>query len=171
MFSTEEVLKWYPKKALNMFAFTRSLSSCDNVNTVWKRLSIDAPPATRVVNFLCPKVPLPQSPFAMMDRHTQTVSDHSCTESDSITLTAYSICIRSHFMISRMGTNFAHVRVQNWRMCVCEINATLCLPENDCTPNAQVKLPEITFFYLLTLTFDLWPWPSDMAITNGVLVV
>ena len=30
-----------------------------NITCQWKRLSVDAPPATRVVKFLCPKVPLP----------------------------------------------------------------------------------------------------------------
>ena len=40
-------------------------------------------------------------------------------------------------------------------MRMCEICATLCLPGTHCTPNAQVKLPEITFFDLVTLTYDL----------------
>ena len=54
---------------------------------LWKCLSVDAPPVTRV----------PQSPFAMMDRHTQTNGSNwqkqgntetRTDKTDSITLTA-----------------------------------------------------------------------------------
>ncbi len=106
------------------------------------------PESWRTSHDPCCKVPLPESPFAMMDRHTQI------NGSVSITLTAYYICIRSHLMISRTGYWVSCARP--WNSC-----QTLFTRDNDYTANTQVKLPEITFFYLVTLTYDLdhrtWP--------------
>ncbi len=101
----------------------------------------------------CCKVPSPQSPFAMMDRHTQT------NGSDSVTLTAYYICIRSHFMISH--ANFAHARVQNLRMRACEIHAKLCLPGTMIIP----QTPRLNCQKSCFLTW--WPWPSTLTIELG----
>ncbi len=87
-----------------------------------------------------------------MDRHTQT------NGSDSITLTAYYICIRSHFVILR--ANFVHA--QNLCMRACEIHAKLCLPGTMIicqTP--KLNCQKSRFFDLVTLTYDLdhrtWP--------------
>ncbi len=64
------------------------------------------------------------------------------------------------FMHTR--TNFAHARAQKLLYArVWNSRHTLFTRDCDYTPNAQVKLPEITFFDLVTLTFDLWPWPSN----------
>ncbi len=64
-----------------------SLHFSRSIQKVWTR---KMPERWRTSHDQRCNVPSPQSPFAMTDRHTQT------NGSDSITLTAYHISIRSH---------------------------------------------------------------------------
>ncbi len=97
------------------------------------------------------KVPLPQSPFAMMDWHTQT------NGSDSIVLTAYYICIRWHdFMHAH--ANVAHV----WNSC--HYLFTRC---SDCAQMPKLNLQKSSFFW----PGDLDLWPMTLAIELGLDII
>ncbi len=57
-----------------------------------------------------------------------------------------------------------HAHARNLRI----FRASMCVKfwftgNSDCAPKTHIILQEITFFNLVTLSFDLWPWQSNLA--------
>ena len=89
----------------------------------WKRLSVDAPPASQHPHqSFSPKVLLPW----------------------------------------KMVIVYAWDHISWFQACAYVMKLWLT-GNSDCAPNTHLTPQEITFFNLVTLTFDLWPWISKLA--------
>ena len=117
-------------------------------------INMKTPERWRTSRDPCCKVPSPQSPIAMMDRHTQT------NGSDSNTLTAYYIYTKSHFMISRTRTQISCM--QKTRACA-RVKFMLHFVYQGQWLYSKHPSETVRNHVFWPGDLELWPWPSNSA--------
>ncbi len=139
----------YTPTFTSLLAATSSLiCTLAGLDDKWKCLSINAPPATRIVKFLRPKV-------LCHDGLTHTDQLISFYYLDSL-LYMHKITFHDY---THMRTNIAHVQIS--RMHMRNIHAALSLPGTVIVPQTpKLNCQKSRFFGLVTLTFDLQSQPS-----------